>query len=89
MNKAFTAVRWENFADIVEPGSQLLTMEFLISLTVEETGSKTKVYFRFFNKQFEMTLKEFSITLGFLKRCILDPNTIAEDTSMTVVLGGA
>ena len=26
MNNALTAVGWENFADIVEPGSQLLTM---------------------------------------------------------------
>ena len=78
MNQAFTAARWEDFTDVVEPGSHLLTMEFLISL-----------YFRFFNEPFEMTLKEFSIALGFLKRCILDPNTIAEDTSTTVVLGGA
>jgi hypothetical protein len=50
MNQAFTAVGWENFVDIVEPGSHLLTMEFLMSLTVEETSSKTKVYFRFFNE---------------------------------------
>ena len=55
MNQAFTAVGWENFTDIVKPGSQLLTMEFLISLTVEETGSETKVHFRFFNEQFKMT----------------------------------
>ena len=78
MNQAFTTVGWENFTDIVEPGSQLLTMEFLISLTIEETGFETKVYFRFFNEQFEMTLIEFSIALGFHKRCILDPNTLAE-----------
>ena len=32
MNQALTTVGWENFADIVEPGSQLLTMGFLISL---------------------------------------------------------
>ena len=57
MNQAFTAVGWENFADIVEPGSHLLTMEFLMSLTVEETSTETKVYFWFFNEQFEMTLQ--------------------------------
>ena len=45
MNQAFTAVEWEDFADITEPGSQLLTMEFLMSLTVEETSTETKVYF--------------------------------------------
>ena len=76
MNHAFTTIGWENFADIVEPCSQLLTMEFLISLTVEETATETKVYFRFFNKQFEMTLKQFSVALGFHKRCVLDPNTV-------------
>ena len=57
MNQAFTAVGWENFTDIVESGSQLLTMEFLMSLTVEETSTETKVYFWFFNDQFEMTLQ--------------------------------
>jgi len=49
MNNAFTAVGWENFVDIVEPGSQLLTTEFLISLAIEETGAKTKVYLCLFN----------------------------------------
>ena len=57
MNLAFTAIGWEDFDNIVEPGSLLLTMEFLISIAVEETGTKTKIYFRFFNEQFEMTLK--------------------------------
>ena len=78
MNQAFTAVGWEDFADIVEPGSQLLTMEFLMSLTIEETSTEAKVYFRFFKEQFEMTLQQFSVVLGFNKRCILDPNTLAE-----------
>jgi len=57
MNQAFTAAGWEDFTDVFELGSHLLTMEFLISLDVEETSSKTKVYFRFFNEQFEMTVK--------------------------------
>ena len=77
MNNALTTVGWENFADIVEPGSQLLTMEFLISLAIEETGTKTKVYFHLFNEQFVMKLKDFSIALGFNKRCILDPIELA------------
>jgi hypothetical protein len=42
MSQAFTVVGWENFADIVEPGSHLLTMEFLMSLTIEETVLKLK-----------------------------------------------
>ena len=78
MNNAFTTVGWENFVDIVEPGSQLLTMEFLISLAIEEIGAKTKVYFCLFNEQFVMKLKDFSIALGFYERCILDPNELAK-----------
>ena len=78
MTNALTAIRWENFADIVEPGSQLLTMEFLISLAIEEIGAETKVYFCLFNEQFVMKLKDFSITLGFHKRCILDPSEFAK-----------
>ena len=78
MNNALTAVRWENFSDIVEPGSQLLTMDFLISLAIEETGAETKVYFRLFNEQFVMKLKDFSIALRIHKRCILNPNELAK-----------
>ena len=78
MNQALTVVGWENFADIVELGSQLLTMEFLMTLTIEETCTETKVYFWFFNEQFKMTLQQFSVTLGFNKRCILDHNTLVE-----------
>ena len=31
-----------------------------------------------FNEQFVMKLKEFSIALGFHKRCILDPSELAK-----------
>ena len=54
-------------------------MEFLMSLTVEETSTETKVYFRFFNKKFEVTLQQLNVALGFHKRCIVDPNTLAEN----------
>ena len=57
MNRAFAAAGWDNFADITGASSHLLTMEFLISLNVEEIGTETKIYFRFFNKKFEMTQK--------------------------------
>ena len=78
MNQAFTAIGWEDFADVMEPGSQLLTMEFLISLAIEETSTETKIYFWLFNELFVMKLKEFSIALGFHKRCILEPNVLAK-----------
>jgi len=63
-------------------------MEFLISLAIEETSTETKIYFGLFNEQFFLTwlfneqfvmkLKEFSIALGFHKRCILDPSELAK-----------
>ena len=53
-------------------------MEFLISLAVEENGAKTKVHFRLFNEQFEMKLKDFSIALGYHKRCFLAPNELVK-----------
>ena len=43
MNQAFTAIGWEKFANIVESGSHLLTLEFVMSLTIEETSTETKV----------------------------------------------
>ena len=50
MNRAFTAVGWLLFADITEPGSHLLTMEFLSTLHVETVGKETKIHFHFFNE---------------------------------------
>ena len=88
MNQAFTIVRWEEFADVVELCSQLLAMEFLISLAIEETSTETKIYFRLFNEQFVMKLKEFSVALGFHKRCILDPASLLRNTVMIEISGG-
>jgi len=45
MNQAFTAIGWEDFANIVELGSHLLTMEFLFSFVAKEISTETKVYF--------------------------------------------
>ena len=87
MNNALTTIGWENFADIVEPGSQLLTMEFLISLAIEETGAETKVHFRLFNEQFEMKLKDLSI-LGFHKDASLTPMSLLRNIVMIEIHGG-
>jgi hypothetical protein len=62
---AFNYAGWYNFADIIETGSQLLTMEFRMSLGIEETATTTKIYFRFFNKQYELMAKELRVSLGF------------------------
>ena len=74
MNCAFMAVGWSRFADITEPGSHLLTMEFLSTLHVETVGKETKIHFRFFNKFFEMLPRDFSNALGFSKKCLLEAN---------------
>jgi hypothetical protein len=79
MNRAFTYAGWEDFADIIEVGSQLQTTEFLMSPSIEETGKTTKVYFCFFNEQYELTLKELSVALGFNKKCLLDPSALSKD----------
>jgi hypothetical protein len=68
------AFSYTNFANVTEIGSQLLTMEFFISLSIEETAKTTKIYFRFFDEQYELTPKELTVALGFRKKCLLDPN---------------
>jgi hypothetical protein len=50
MIRAFSYAGWYDFADITEIGSQLLTMEFLMSLGIEETAKTTKIYFRLFDR---------------------------------------
>ena len=79
MNRAFTTAGWSRFPDITEPGSHLLTMEFLSTLHVETVGKETKIHFRFFNEFFEMLPKDFSNALGFSKKCILEANTLTDD----------
>jgi hypothetical protein len=79
MNRAFAYAGWEDFVDITELGSQLLTTEFLMSLSIEKTGKTTKLYFHFFNEQYELTVKELSVALGFHKKCLLDPNALTKD----------
>ena len=78
MNHAFTAVGWSCFADITKPGSHLLTMEILSTLHVETVGKETKIHFCFFNEFFEMPIRDFSNSLGFIKKCILEANALAD-----------
>lgn len=77
--RAFTAAGLENFVDIIETGSHLLTMEFLATLLVEVKSTETKIYFWLFNEFFEMTPKELSVSLGFNKECIVDLVVLISD----------
>ncbi|RLM79696.1 Zinc knuckle family protein [Panicum miliaceum] len=87
MNHVFAYAGWENFAHITETGSHLLTMEFLMSLGIEETSKITKIYFRFFDEQYELTVTQLSGALGFHKKCLLDP-TLLKTINMIALPGG-
>jgi hypothetical protein len=50
-----------------------------MSLSIEETGKTAEIYFCFFNEQYELTVKELSVELGFNKKCLVDPNTLTKD----------
>ncbi|RLN04523.1 hypothetical protein C2845_PM13G07880 [Panicum miliaceum] len=78
MTHAYSHVGWFDFASLTEPGSKFLTMEFLMSLSFEEEGNTTYVYFRFFDEQFKLTAKELSVVLGFDKKCQLDPSVLSK-----------
>jgi hypothetical protein len=79
MIHTFSYAGWYDFANIAETGSQLLTMEFLMSLSIEEMAKTTKIYFCFFDEQYELTARELSVALGFSKKCLLDPNALVKD----------
>ncbi|RLN23047.1 hypothetical protein C2845_PM07G09760 [Panicum miliaceum] len=78
MTRAFSHMGWYNFADMTEPGSKFLTMEFLMTLSFEEEGNTTYIYFRFFDEQFKLTVKELSVALGFDKKFLIDPSILAK-----------
>ncbi|RLN09599.1 hypothetical protein C2845_PM11G04440 [Panicum miliaceum] len=78
MTRAFSYVGWYNFADMIEPGLKFLTMEFLMSLSFEETDNTTEIYFCFFDEQYKLTAKELSVAVGFDKKCLLDPSVLSK-----------
>ena len=57
----FQVMGWQNFWNITEFGSRALTMEFLCSLNIKDTG----VGYRFFRKEYSTPWKDLSILLGF------------------------
>ena len=58
-NLVFRAVGWEGVWNVVEQGSKLLTIEFLCTLQITDTGAK----FRLFGKEFSSLWKELSLLL--------------------------
>ena len=66
--RIWQVIGWEEFAEVSEPGSRFLTIQFLCTLK----ASKNDVTFRFFRKEYRYTWKEFSVLLGFHERCAVD-----------------
>nr|ABA93161.2 hypothetical protein LOC_Os11g22420 [Oryza sativa Japonica Group] len=73
------AVSWQRFAVVDEPGSRLLTLQFLCSLKEIEDG----ISFRFFRKKYTVTWKGLStVTTG------INPTGIPFVRVLFLVLGG-
>ena len=66
---------WQKFAVVYEPGSYLLTLQFLCTLKEVED----EISFRFFCKNYELTWKELSTLLGFHNVCKVDFRKVAPD----------
>nr|AAM08861.1 Hypothetical protein with similarity to putative retroelement [Oryza sativa Japonica Group] len=62
------AIGWQRFAVVDEPGSRLLTLQFLCTLKEIEDG----ISFHFFRKEFTLTWKGLSTLLGFHDSCKTD-----------------
>jgi hypothetical protein len=70
----FRNVRWEDAWEITEQGSQLLTIEFLSTLSIDNN----EVKHRMFNKPFTLSLKDLSLSLGFSNRYIINVKALHE-----------
>ena len=66
--QVFKALGWTDFASVDEPGSRLLTLQFLCTLRTVDEG----ISFRFFRESYRLTWKELSTLLGFNTRCNTD-----------------
>jgi len=68
LDLVFRAVGWDGFWNIAEQGSKLLTLEFLCTLQITDTG----IQFRLFEKEFSSPWKDLSLLLGFNSQCVVD-----------------
>ena len=71
----FRAVGWEDVWNVVEQGSKLLTLEFLCTLQITDTGAK----FRLFGKEFSSPWKDLSLLLAFNSQCVVDVDHALQD----------
>ena len=75
----FKTVGWDIVWEINEPGSKLLTAEFLCTLQTTDS----EVTFRLFGKDFSVPWKNFSELLGFHAQCVVDVDTAIQDFDRT------
>ena len=75
----FRTVGWEKVWQIDEPGSKLLTLEFLCTLQT----TNTEVTFRLFGKDFSIPWREFSKLLGFNAQYVVDVDSTLQDFDKT------
>lgn len=71
--QAFGYIGWTDFWNIEEEGCEILTQEFLMTLQTQTYAKGTKIYFRLFNKEYSIPVREFAGLLGFSSRCSLAP----------------
>jgi hypothetical protein len=74
-NAIFSLIGWMSAWDVSELGSKLLTIEFLCTLRVTESG----VYFRLFTREFYPTWRELRNLLNFPNNIPLDIDEALED----------
>ncbi|KAJ1254002.1 hypothetical protein BS78_K136500 [Paspalum vaginatum] len=70
-DEVFQALGWGSFAEIPEGGIVLLTKEFLMTLRTDTRREGTFVWFRLFNTDYELTLRQFSNLLDFSPQCLM------------------
>jgi len=71
--EVFHAIGWSNFWEINEPGCELLTREFVMTLRSPLGVHGTRISFRLFGCEFSLSYQEPSEMLGFAMVC--NPNT--------------
>ena len=71
----FRIVVWKNVWQIDEPGSKLLTLEFLCTLQTTDN----EVTFRLCGKDFSIPWRELSKLLGFNAQCVVDVDFALQD----------
>ncbi|WVZ63741.1 hypothetical protein U9M48_013349 [Paspalum notatum var. saurae] len=70
-NEMFQAIGWSDFVEILEGGIILLTKEFLMTLCTDTRRDSTYIWFRLFNTDYELTLRQFSNLFDFSPQCTL------------------